>query len=215
MVDAGKVALIGSAGGMVGVEFGSTGAALAADVAIHGSFWIVGELGAEHQGQVPDPAAAPRTCPIRTSRGRSGAGRLRKAKVKFQIKVYSGAGHGFSCRRGRGARRRCRSAPRRDSWGVSSGGSSGASDGSSAARPSLRSGRMMGFADSYHPREYCYGSIDATKAEIATMSSLSSFSTTAFISGTQAPARSPSPQIELARDRHRDWPRSPARRRSP
>ena len=39
MVDAGKVALIGYCfGGMVGVEFGSTGVPLAANISIHGSF---------------------------------------------------------------------------------------------------------------------------------------------------------------------------------
>jgi hypothetical protein len=36
-----------------------------------------------------------------------------------------------------------------------------------------------------------YGSCEATKAEIATMSSLVSFSTTPFISGAHVPARSP------------------------
>ena len=58
MVDASKVALIGYCfGGAVGVEFGSTGAPLAANVSIHGSFGDHrARLGEEHQGHVPDPA---------------------------------------------------------------------------------------------------------------------------------------------------------------
>ena len=97
MVDASKVALIGYCfGGAVGVEFGSTGAPVAANVSIHGSFgghepgWaknIKGRYlilhGAEDQGY-----------PLTTVNGV--IDELRAAKVPFQLEVYSGTGHGFS-----------------------------------------------------------------------------------------------------------------------
>jgi dienelactone hydrolase len=97
MVDASKVALIGYCfGGAVGVEFGATGAPLAANVSIHGSFgghtpgWaknIKGMYlilhGAEDQGY-----------PLTTVNGV--IDELRAAKVPFQLEVYSGTGHGFS-----------------------------------------------------------------------------------------------------------------------
>jgi dienelactone hydrolase len=97
MVDASKIALIGYCfGGAVGVEFGSTGAPLAANVSIHGSFggheagWaksIKGRYlilhGAEDQGY-----------PLTTVNGI--VNDLRDAKVPFQLEVYSGTGHGFS-----------------------------------------------------------------------------------------------------------------------
>jgi len=97
MVDPSKVALIGYCfGGAVGVEFGSTGAPLAANVSIHGSFgghtpgWaknIKGMYlilhGAEDQGY-----------PLTTVNGV--IDELRGAKVPFQVEVYSGTGHGFS-----------------------------------------------------------------------------------------------------------------------
>jgi dienelactone hydrolase len=97
MVDASKVALIGYCfGGAVGVEFGATGAPLAANVSIHGSFgghtpgWaknIKGMYlilhGAEDQGY-----------PLTTVNGV--VDELRAAKVPFQLEVYSGTGHGFS-----------------------------------------------------------------------------------------------------------------------
>jgi dienelactone hydrolase len=97
MVDAAKVALIGYCfGGAVGVEFGSTGAPLAANVSIHGSFgghtpgWaknIKGMYlilhGAEDEGY-----------PLTTVNGV--IDELRAAKVPFQLEVYSGTGHGFS-----------------------------------------------------------------------------------------------------------------------
>ena len=102
LVDAGRIALIGYCfGGDVGVEFGSTGAPLALNVAIHGSFekkyhegWaknVKGRFlilhGAEDQGY---PLTTVQTV----------IDELRAAKVAFQYEVYSGAGHGFSSPKG-------------------------------------------------------------------------------------------------------------------
>jgi dienelactone hydrolase len=97
MVDPSKVALIGYCfGGAVGVEFGSTGAPLAANVSIHGSFrdhapgWAKSAKGmflilhgAEDEG-FPLPTVD------------KVVQELRGAKVPFQLEVYSGTGHGFS-----------------------------------------------------------------------------------------------------------------------
>lgn len=97
MVDAGKVALIGYCfGGDVGVVFGSTGAPLALNVSIHGSFgdypagWAKNAKGmylilhgAEDQG-------FPLTKVDKVVQ------ELRAAKTAFQLEVYSGTGHGFS-----------------------------------------------------------------------------------------------------------------------
>jgi dienelactone hydrolase len=97
MVDPAKVALIGYCfGGAVGVEFGSTGAPLVANVSIHGSFrdhapgWaksVKGMFlilhGAEDEG-FPLPVVD------------KVVQELRGAKVPFQLEVYSGTGHGFS-----------------------------------------------------------------------------------------------------------------------
>jgi dienelactone hydrolase len=97
MVDPSRMALIGYCfGGAVGAEFGSTGAPLAANVAIHGSFrdhapgWAKNVKGmylilhgAEDQG-----------FPLTTINGV--VDELRAAKVPFQLEVYSGTGHGFS-----------------------------------------------------------------------------------------------------------------------
>jgi dienelactone hydrolase len=97
MVDAGKVALIGYCfGGAVGVEFGSTGVPLAANVSIHGSFrdhaagWAKQAKGmylilhgAEDEG-FPLPVVD------------KVVQELRGAKLPFQLEVYSGTGHGFS-----------------------------------------------------------------------------------------------------------------------
>jgi dienelactone hydrolase len=97
MVDASKVALVGYCfGGAVGVEFGSTGVPLVANVSIHGSFrdhapgWAKNAKGmflilhgAEDEGyplSVVDKVIQ----------------ELRAAKVPFQYEVYSGTGHGFS-----------------------------------------------------------------------------------------------------------------------
>jgi dienelactone hydrolase len=102
LVDAGRIALIGYCfGGDVGVEFGSTGAPLALNVAIHGSFekrypegWaknVKGRFlilhGAEDQGY---PLTTVATV----------VDDLRGAKVQFHYEVYSGAGHGFSSPKG-------------------------------------------------------------------------------------------------------------------
>jgi dienelactone hydrolase len=97
MVDPSKVALIGYCfGGGVGVEFGSTGAPLVANVSIHGSFrdhaagWAKNAKGtylilhgAEDQG-FPLPVVD------------KVVQELRGAKVPFQLEVYGGTGHGFS-----------------------------------------------------------------------------------------------------------------------
>jgi dienelactone hydrolase len=98
MVDATKVALVGYCfGGMVGVDFGSTGVPLGAIVAIHGSFdghppgWaqnVKGKFlilhGAEDKPYPLEKVAA------------EVYNELRKANVEFQMEFYSGAGHGFS-----------------------------------------------------------------------------------------------------------------------
>ena len=97
MVDASRIALIGYCfGGTVGVEFGSTGAPLVANIAIHGSFrdhapgWAKNAKGmflilhgAEDEG-FPLPVVD------------KVVQELRAAKVPFQLEVYSGSGHGFS-----------------------------------------------------------------------------------------------------------------------
>ena len=102
LVDASRIALIGYCfGGDVGVEFGSTGAPLALNVSIHGSFekkypegWAKNAKGrflilhgAEDQGY---PLTTVQTV----------IDDLRVAKVPFQYEVYSGAGHGFSTPKG-------------------------------------------------------------------------------------------------------------------
>jgi dienelactone hydrolase len=97
MIDLAKVALVGYCfGGAVGVEFGSTGVPLVANVSIHGSFrdhapgWAKNAKGmflilhgAEDEGY-PLPVVDKVVQELRT------------AKVPFQLEVHSGAGHGFS-----------------------------------------------------------------------------------------------------------------------
>ena len=102
LVDAGRIAAIGYCfGGDVSLEFGSTGAPLALNVAIHGSFekkypegWaknIKGRFlilhGAEDVGY---PMTTVQTV----------IDDLRVAKVPFQYEIYSGASHGFSTPKG-------------------------------------------------------------------------------------------------------------------
>jgi dienelactone hydrolase len=97
MVDTTKVALVGYCfGGMVGVDFGSTGVPLGAIVAIHGSYdghaegWaknVKGKFLILHGAEdVPYPLEKVALV----------YNELRKAKVEFEMEFYSGAGHGFS-----------------------------------------------------------------------------------------------------------------------
>src|ERR1043166_2181294 len=97
MVDTGKIALIGYCfGGLVGVEFGSTGVPLVGNIAIHGSFFdhqpgwahnTKGKFLILH-GAEDVPAPLPKVVEVMDE--------LRKAKVGFELELYSGAGHGFS-----------------------------------------------------------------------------------------------------------------------
>jgi dienelactone hydrolase len=96
MVDPTKIALIGYCfGGAVGVEFGSTGAPLAANVSIHGSFgghqagWAKNVKGMYlllHGAEDPN-------YPVEFNRV---VDELRGAKVPFEVELYSGTKHGFS-----------------------------------------------------------------------------------------------------------------------
>jgi dienelactone hydrolase len=96
LVDASKIALIGYCfGGWVGVEFGSTGAPLAANVSIHGSFgghapgWAANAKGTFlilHGSEDPNyPKEVDKVI-----------SELRGAKVPFTLELYGGAGHTFS-----------------------------------------------------------------------------------------------------------------------
>ena len=96
MVDASRIALIGYCfGGAVGVEFGSTGAPLAANVAIHGSFgghapgWAKTAKGMFlilHGAEDPN-------YPVEFSKV---IDELKGAKTPFEVELYSGTAHGFS-----------------------------------------------------------------------------------------------------------------------
>jgi len=102
LVDAGRVALIGYCfGGDVGVEFGSTGAPLALNVSIHGSFekkypegWAKNAKGRFLILHGAEDVGYPMTT-VQTV-----VDDLRVAKVQFHYEVYSGAGHGFSSPKG-------------------------------------------------------------------------------------------------------------------
>ena len=97
MVDPSKIALIGYCfGGGVGVEFGSTGAPLVANVSIHGSFrdheagWAKNAKGMYLILHGAEDEGYPLTTVDRVIQ------ELRASKVPFQMEVYSGTGHGFS-----------------------------------------------------------------------------------------------------------------------
>ncbi len=97
MVDAARVALAGYCfGGTVGVEFGSTGAPLAANIAFHGSFrdhpagWAKNAKGKWLILHGAEDAGFPLTTVAAV------IDELRAAKVDFQYEVYSGATHGFT-----------------------------------------------------------------------------------------------------------------------
>jgi dienelactone hydrolase len=96
MVDAGKIALIGYCfGGTVGIEFGSTGAPLAANVSIHGSFgghqkgWAKNAKGMYlilHGAEDPN-------YPLEFSHV---VDDLTANHVPFEVELYGGTKHGFS-----------------------------------------------------------------------------------------------------------------------
>ncbi len=97
MVDAGRIAAIGYCfGGDIGIEFGSTGAPLALNVSIHGSFdkyqpgWAKNVKGRFLILHGAEDVGYPLTVvnPV--------IDELRVSKIPFQFEVYSGATHGFS-----------------------------------------------------------------------------------------------------------------------
>lgn len=97
MVDPAKVALVGYCfGGAVGVEFGSTGVPLVANVSIHGSFrdhapgWAKNAKGMFLILHGAEDEGYPLSVVEKVIQ------ELRAAKVPFQYEVYSGTGHGFS-----------------------------------------------------------------------------------------------------------------------
>jgi dienelactone hydrolase len=97
MVEASKVAAVGYCfGGAVGVEFGATGAPLAANVTIHGSFrdhaagWAKNAKGMYLILHGAEDEAYPLPVVDKV------IAELRTAKVPFRYEVYSGTGHGFS-----------------------------------------------------------------------------------------------------------------------
>ena len=109
MVDPAKVALIGYCfGGLVGVEFGSTGVPLVANVSIHGSFrdhapgWAKNAKGMFLILHGAEDEGYPLSAVDKEIQ------ELRAAKVPFQYEVYSGTGARLLRpeEQGRGARQR-------------------------------------------------------------------------------------------------------------
>jgi len=101
MVDVSKVGLVGYCfGGDVGIVFGSTGAPLALNVSIHGSFgdyetgWAKSAKGMYLILHGADDEGYPLTTVNGVIQD------LRAAKVPFELEVYSGTGHGFSTPKG-------------------------------------------------------------------------------------------------------------------
>ena len=102
LVDAGRIAAIGYCfGGDVSLEFGSTGAPLALNVSIHGSFekkypdgWAKNVKGRFLILHGAEDVGYPMTT-VQTV-----IDDLRVARVPFQYEVYSGASHGFSTPKG-------------------------------------------------------------------------------------------------------------------
>jgi dienelactone hydrolase len=97
MVDPGKIAMVGYCfGGAVGVEFGATGAPLALNVTIHGSFrdhaagWAKNAKGMYLILHGSEDEGFPLPVVDKVIQ------ELRGAKVPFALEVYSGTGHGFS-----------------------------------------------------------------------------------------------------------------------
>lgn len=96
LVDSGRIAAIGFCfGAAVGLEFGSTGAPLAANVSIHGSF------GGHAQGWAKNikgrylilHGSEDKGYPLTVVNGV--IDELRGANVPFQVEIYGGVGHGF------------------------------------------------------------------------------------------------------------------------
>lgn len=102
LVDAGRVAAIGYCfGGDVALEFGSTGAPLALNVAIHGSFlkkypegWAKNAKGRFLILHGAEDKVAPLSSVANV------VDDLRGARIPFQYELYSGASHGFSTPKG-------------------------------------------------------------------------------------------------------------------
>jgi dienelactone hydrolase len=96
LVDSGRIAVIGFCfGGDVGFEFGSTGAPVAANVAIHGSFskyepnWAKNAKGRFLILHGSEDKPYPLTVVNAV------IDQLRAANAPFQVEIYGGVGHGF------------------------------------------------------------------------------------------------------------------------